>query len=363
MPLPSSGVISLNDVRIELEKPSSTISLNNTAVRALAGKPTGMIVMPQDLWGKSYKLHLQLKGTIFNFNLVNTIDSIQSGYRGAVALNMDTVVIRGTLGNVAANLYGQFTSNIYFNSNLSTLYHAAILGHGGSGGAGGTAGANNGLSGAVGGTAIKMRVGQNVVIERSSHQLTTKAGDKLDLPDNPNAWISIYGGGGGGGGGGGCEIGAYNNGYYDIGWSGLVSIRVAGGGGGAGYGGQVADAEGMIASGGGAAGSGQTTISNANITFEAPTAGKDASGYYTQPPSHNIMQRNQAISDGGTGGKVTAKKSDGSILTIFGGNGGFGNVYGLGGGAGSNGNLNGVSGSAGTGGAGGSAGESVFQAY
>ena len=358
MPLPSSGVISLNDVRIELEKPSSTISLNDTAVRALAGKPTGMIVMPQDLWGKSYKLQLQLKGTIFNFNLVNTIDSIQSGYRGAVALNMDTVVIRGTLGNIAANLYGQFTSNIYFKSNLSTLYHAAILGHGGSGGAGGTAGANNGLSGGAGGTAIKMRAGQSVIIEGSSYQLTSSTGSMLDVPNNPNAWISIYGGGGGGGGGGGCQLNATNNGYYDIGWSGLVTLKLAGGGGGAGYGGQVAGAEGMIASGGGAAGSGQTTTSNANITFEAPTAGKDASGYYTQPPSHNIMQRNQAVSAGGTGGKVTAKKSDGSILTGFGGNGGFGNVYGLNGGAGSNGN----GGAAGAGGAGGAAGKSVVQA-
>lgn len=49
--LPSTGQISLNDVRVELGR-SNQISLNDTDVRKLAGKTSGQIAM-SDLRGKS----------------------------------------------------------------------------------------------------------------------------------------------------------------------------------------------------------------------------------------------------------------------------------------------------------------------
>ena len=53
MTLPTSGKpISLNDVRIELEKPNATITLNDSVVRTLAGKATGTISL-SDLYGKT----------------------------------------------------------------------------------------------------------------------------------------------------------------------------------------------------------------------------------------------------------------------------------------------------------------------
>lgn len=52
MPLPSSGKISLGDIRTELNKTGS-ISLGSTDVRNLAGKTSGIIKM-SDLRGKSY---------------------------------------------------------------------------------------------------------------------------------------------------------------------------------------------------------------------------------------------------------------------------------------------------------------------
>lgn len=53
MTLPSSGVISMNDVNVELDRSgTTTISLNDTNVRALAGVASGQISM-SNLYGKS----------------------------------------------------------------------------------------------------------------------------------------------------------------------------------------------------------------------------------------------------------------------------------------------------------------------
>ena len=53
MALPSSGSISMGQVRTELKK-SGSLDLNNSDVRRLAGKPSGTIRM-SDLRGKSNK--------------------------------------------------------------------------------------------------------------------------------------------------------------------------------------------------------------------------------------------------------------------------------------------------------------------
>ena len=52
MTLPSSGSITLAQVAAELGQ-SLPIDLNSAPVRALAGKPTGSVVMPTDFYGKS----------------------------------------------------------------------------------------------------------------------------------------------------------------------------------------------------------------------------------------------------------------------------------------------------------------------
>ena len=360
MTLPTSGTISLNDVRIELEKPSAAISLNDTVVRTLAGKATGMISLA-DLYGKTATMTIELSHTIYNFNLVSVVDSIRSGYRGPVNLNVLGVVVRGTIGNVACNLYGQFGDIVFRNPHgFKEIGSNYIVGYGGSGGAGGTAGANNGLPGSGGGTALKVRHGSYVGVQGVG-SLTYPARGFQDLGN----WLSIYGGGGGGGGGGGASINQYVGGQYSGGGGTTVTIKAAGGGGGAGYGGQTGSGGGTMPEGGGAAGSGQTPSSSGSIkiTSTAPTAGAGTVGYFVNKyysPDVFTMNRSMDNAAGGTGGKVVAV-SQGSTLTATGGNGGKGGVYAITDAmAGSAGNIGSFSGSVGAGGAPGIPGMSIF---
>lgn len=75
MALPTTGPISLGQVRTELNKTGS-VSLGSTDVRNLAGKTSGTIKM-SDLYGKSYIKNVDVillervvskNGTIFNIN-------------------------------------------------------------------------------------------------------------------------------------------------------------------------------------------------------------------------------------------------------------------------------------------------------
>lgn len=55
MTLPSSGIMSMGMILAELKRPAGAISLNDTDVRKLAGKPSGIIKM-SDFYGKSSKI-------------------------------------------------------------------------------------------------------------------------------------------------------------------------------------------------------------------------------------------------------------------------------------------------------------------
>jgi len=109
MPLNPSGAISLagpvagESIAVELGvSATATISLNDTNVRTLAQKPTGVIVMPTDFYGKS-----NITGTqkaIFGYGTVSTATS---GFRSITNLVSSTGVVASDtpgVGTVRANL-------------------------------------------------------------------------------------------------------------------------------------------------------------------------------------------------------------------------------------------------------------------
>lgn len=63
MALPSSGSVSIAQVAAELGL-SLPLDLNDSRVRALAGKPTGNVTLPNDFWGKSNAPTLSISGGI-----------------------------------------------------------------------------------------------------------------------------------------------------------------------------------------------------------------------------------------------------------------------------------------------------------
>jgi len=96
MTLPASGAISLRDVNVELGLPiGNPISLNDTAVRTLFGKPSGSISLT-DGYGKS--------SSVFGFDTANTI-YVQNSSDGEGG---DAYVFFNTTGTItyAGNIHG-----------------------------------------------------------------------------------------------------------------------------------------------------------------------------------------------------------------------------------------------------------------
>lgn len=115
MALNPSGAISLGgpvagqSIALELGlSPTAVISLNDTAVRALAGVPTGAIIMPTNFWGKSSYIQTQQACIAYgqtgsSYPSVTNISNIMSN-TGVVSANITGV---GTARlAAAASTYG-----------------------------------------------------------------------------------------------------------------------------------------------------------------------------------------------------------------------------------------------------------------
>ena len=186
MALQTSGAISLQQVNVELGKTSTAqISLNDTAVRTLLGKPSGTISM-QDAYGKANEIRYTNTARITNVNIYTLM-----GSPTAVA---NYIFENNSEINANTAAYALRTGVFPAGSTLTIVNNGYIYGRGGIGSSAVD------TPGEAGGDAIY-----------------------LDMPcrvDNTNGYILA-----GGGGGGSARRQASYDPYYYI---------LAGGGGGAG---------------------------------------------------------------------------------------------------------------------------------
>jgi hypothetical protein len=170
---------------------SSTISLDDTAVRTLAGVPSGQIVMPDDFWGKGAPLPPIL---LANVNLRSY--ALAEGWDGVSAytatFNSRTYVYSTSTGNAALTINGAWPNGV------TVINNGFIQGKGGNGGT-----AFDG-SGAAGGPAISTSVSFN--LQNNSFVGGGGGGGGAGRGNAGGA------GGGGGGAGGGNGGGARYNG-------------------------------------------------------------------------------------------------------------------------------------------------------
>jgi len=195
-----SGQISLSNVNAELGfSPTALITMNDAAVRNLAGVPTGAISMA-NLQGKSSRtvVSLTIAANTDNYDVyANRGPTYVAGNTDlTVTINPGVLVSGFSTGSYALLVPASFSPG----DNVTIVNNGTIQGAGGNGGAGGP-GTTAGSPGLPGGNAVY--VNRPTVIT-----------------NNGNMWA---GGGGGGGGGGGATMGR-------------VPTPTRGGGGGGGQG-------------------------------------------------------------------------------------------------------------------------------
>jgi hypothetical protein len=293
MPMVNSGPISLGgtgtsgglnqSVNVELGRSgTATINMNESAVRTLAGVPSGAISM-NNFYGKSNAFTFSFAGgTDVNLRTV----ALAAGWNGSsalVATNTGTIQSSST-GTPALTVSGLFPGGV------SLINNALIVGRGGNGGAGGTSREpfqNPGTPGSAGGVAISASV-------------------PISITNNS----TVAGGGGGGGGGGSYGLARSGGG--------------AGGGGGGGIGVSSGAAGGTsrFGSATGSPGSGGTTTtaggggSGAAVGGGSGGAGGTGGGYGSNGANGNIFTGWPGpVTPGGGGGTAGGCTSGNSNIT------------------------------------------------
>ena len=271
----SSGPISLAGttagVSIEIENGgngTTQISLNDSAVRTLAGVPSGAITMPTNFYGKSNQFTYTVSANQTNFCM--RAGAVSAGWNQSsklvVNINSGVIISSNATGTPAMTISGSYAGGVTVNNS------GVIVGRGGNGGAGGgvsidCCGAHNspGSPGSGGGTALKVT---SAVTFNNTGTIAGGGGGGGGGAGTNYAGITWVGGGGGGGGrssnaansSGGSGGGSYNGQNGSAGGSGTYSS--AGSGGGEGYdGGNPAGSGGNWGASGGSGPSGSSGIS------------------------------------------------------------------------------------------------------
>lgn len=242
MTLNSSGPISLagsttgQSIALELGlSATAAISLNTTAVRTLAGVPSGAITMPTNFYGKSNRVSISYTFTSSTANSSLSVSAIGGYVSGksdiTVTVNGGVYLYATSTGNYGLSLSGGTTGDT-----LILVNNGYIMGQGGAAGGADPNASGNPVSAGGGGPALNV----------------ASIGISSITINNTNGAAYIGGGGGGGGGnnsmGGGGAAGGGLGGYWGGGCS---PLRYGGGGGGIGGSGGNGDFQGPDTGGGG----------------------------------------------------------------------------------------------------------------
>jgi len=240
----------MSQVNSELGRSATaTISLNETAVRNLAGVGSGTISM-SNLQGKSNVFTFAIASNQINANL-RTL-AVNAGWNQSSAV---TATINGGVwisGSEQANSTPALTINGSFPNGVTLINNGAIAGRGGTGGNGAWQSAL-GTAGAAGGLALAVSVG--VTIQNNGTiaggggggggaLYGYNAGVSCNMSENFSASTSAGGGGGGGqsnasyNGNGGAAFGTYVTGCTVIRQAAPGGAGTTGGPGAGGIGGQ-----------------------------------------------------------------------------------------------------------------------------
>lgn len=280
MPLNASGPISLAGttagVSIQIENGgngTTQISLNDAAVRTLAGVASGAIIMPTNFYGKSNRVTSAITISANTQNYILNTAKV-TGYAAGktdvtLTINAGIYVGSSSTGGIGLDVNTSWAAG----DTVTIVNNGFIVGCGGAGGGGGNPDNEiNGFNGAVGGPAL--RVQRATTINNGSGTIAGggtggKGGAAGTVPNGKSAIVTGGGGGGGGqgfSGGGGGNGGGPSNACPIGGNAGSAGSTSGGGGGGSGGGGDAASGAG----GGGYGGGNCTTAgSNALITYTA----------------------------------------------------------------------------------------------
>ena len=207
MALNGSGAISLGgpisgqSINLENAQPATaTVSLNDVAVRSLAGVPTTntTIIMPTDFYGKSNAFIFTLAaGTSINLRSA----ALTAGWPGSGAvqanINSGTLIQSSSTGGYALTVDGSWPGGVTLTNS------GTIVGRGGNGGNGGANTQGQVVAagpGGGGGTAILVSV--PVTINNASGIIAGGGGGGGGGAANPCGRSGQAGGAGGGGGNG-----------------------------------------------------------------------------------------------------------------------------------------------------------------
>ena len=294
MALNSSGPISLagtttgQSIAVELSLGATTqISLNDTAVRTLAGVPSGAITMPTNFYGKSSGFSGAISTNQTNLNLRTW--ALANGWNGTtpatITVNSGVYVWSNAIATAAMTINGAWPGGV------TLVNNGYIMGQGGQG---------EGFSGSA---------------------VSTVGGPAISLGINTTIINNSYIGGGGGGGGKGAYAGGGGGAGGGVGGCGAVASVLGGTGGAIGASGTTSSSGNNTGGGGGRVfpGSGGAGGNNCSAPSYGCGKGGTAGG---GGGAANVSYGNGVGGAGGSAGSAGAS----AVLT--------GGCYGAGGGGG-----------------------------